>query len=229
MRSSHHRNHHARRLLCLTALACFVVGGTAYACTRKAAVPQLQELPAESLAQPAENGAQQSLLTAAQAQALLDDPRMILVSRTHRITEDYPVETKECLSLCGGKGALLRAVLGGLRKALGRQLRQLRHRSLAGAGVGGAACYKAGQRRQAEQTPGVMVTVMGRTHGTYLLSQKKDKHPPPRADYPQKGAREDEDDSAGIRTPGAEGRAALAAFGRLPLGVLRGRRHLPAG
>lgn len=99
MRSSHHCNHHARRLLCLTALACFVVGGTAYACTRKAAVPQLPELPelpAESLAQPAENGAQQSPLTAAQAQALLDDPRMILVSRPHRITEDYPVETKEC-------------------------------------------------------------------------------------------------------------------------------------
>ena len=96
MRSSHHRNHHARRLLCLTALACFVVGGTAYACTRKAAVPQLPELPAESLAQPAENGAQQSPLTAAQAQALLDDPRMILVNRTHPITEDYPVETKEC-------------------------------------------------------------------------------------------------------------------------------------
>lgn len=96
MRSSHHRNHRARRLLCLTALACFVVGGTAYACTRKAAVPQLPELPAESLAQPAENGTQQSTLTAAQAQALLDDPRMILVSRTHPITEDYPVETKEC-------------------------------------------------------------------------------------------------------------------------------------
>ena len=104
MRSSHHRKHHARRLLCLTALACFVVGGTAYACTRKAAVPQLPELPAESLAQPAEsivqqpaeNGAQQSVLTAAQAQALLDDPRMILVNRAHPITEDYPVETKEC-------------------------------------------------------------------------------------------------------------------------------------
>ena len=96
MRSSHHRNHHARRLLCLTALACFVAGGAAYACTRKAAVPQLPELPAESLAQPAEYGVQQSTLTAAQAQAILDDPRMILVSRTHPITEDYPVETKEC-------------------------------------------------------------------------------------------------------------------------------------
>ena len=90
------------------ALVCFVAGGTAYACTRKAAVPQLPELPAESIAQaastlpdtpvqqPAENGAQQSVLTAAQAQALLDDPRMILVNRAHPITEDYPVETKEC-------------------------------------------------------------------------------------------------------------------------------------
>lgn len=96
MRSSHHRNHHARRLLCLTALACFVAGGAAYACTHKAAVPQLPELPAESLEQPAEYGVQQSTLTAAQAQAILDDPRMILVSRTHPITEDYPVETKEC-------------------------------------------------------------------------------------------------------------------------------------
>jgi len=46
--------------------------------------------------QAAENDAQQSLLTAAQAQALLDDPRMILVSRTHKMPEDYPVETKEC-------------------------------------------------------------------------------------------------------------------------------------
>ena len=115
MQSSHHRNHHARRLLCLTALLCFAAGGTAYACTRKAAVPQLPELPDESLAQPAEslvqaastlpdapvqqpaeNGAQQSTFTAAQAQAILDDPRMILVNRAHPITEDYPVETKEC-------------------------------------------------------------------------------------------------------------------------------------
>lgn len=115
MQSSHPHKHHARRLLCLTALACFAAGGTAYACTRKAAVPQLPELPVESLAQPAEslvqaastlpdapvqqpaeNGAQQSTLTAAQAQAILDDPRMILVNRAHPITEDYPVETKEC-------------------------------------------------------------------------------------------------------------------------------------
>ncbi len=35
-------------------------------------------------------------LTAAQAQAILDDPLMILVNHTNKITEDYPVETKEC-------------------------------------------------------------------------------------------------------------------------------------
>ena len=65
MYSSHHHKHHARRLLCLTALLCFAAGGTAYACTRKAAVPQLPELSAESLEQPAEYGVQQSTLTAA--------------------------------------------------------------------------------------------------------------------------------------------------------------------
>ena len=116
MQSSHPHKHNARRLLCLTVLACFAAGGTAYACTRKAAVPQLPELPAESLEMPAEslvqaastlpevpvqrpetlNGTQESTLTAAQAQALLDDPRMILVNRTHKMPEDYPVETKEC-------------------------------------------------------------------------------------------------------------------------------------
>ena len=96
MYSSHHHKHHARRLLCLTALLCFAAGGTAYACTRKAAVPQLPELSAESLEQSAEYGVQQSTLTAAQAQAILDDPRMILVNRTHKMPEDYPVETKEC-------------------------------------------------------------------------------------------------------------------------------------
>ena len=116
MQSSHPHKHHARRLLCLTVLACFAAGGTAYACTRKAAVPQLPELPAESLELPAEslvqaastlpdvpvqrpetlNGTQESPLTAAQAQALLDDPRMILVSRAHKMPEDYPIETKEC-------------------------------------------------------------------------------------------------------------------------------------
>ena len=97
MYSSHHHKHHARRLLCLTVLACFAAGGTAYACTCKAAVPQLPVLPAENLVQqPAENGAQESVLTAAQAQALLDDPRMILVSRAHKMPEDYPIETKEC-------------------------------------------------------------------------------------------------------------------------------------
>ena len=89
------------------------------------------------------------------------------------VDKDHAGVVQQRLRLCGGKEALLRAVLGGLRKALGRQLGQLRYRSLAGAGVGSAACHKAGQRRQAEQTAGVMFMVMGRTHRTYLLSQKR--------------------------------------------------------
>ena len=109
--AQHHKHHHARRLLCLTALACFVAGGTAFACTRKVAASELP-LPAESLVQTAdlqpaapvqpptdsaaENTAPAPLLTAAQAQAMLDDPRMILVSRAHKMPEDYAIETKEC-------------------------------------------------------------------------------------------------------------------------------------
>ncbi len=40
----------------------------------------------------AENG----LLTAQQAQALLDDPRMVLVNRTNKMPDDYTFTTKEC-------------------------------------------------------------------------------------------------------------------------------------
>ena len=112
MYSSHHHKHHARRLLCLTALLCFAAGGTAYACTRKAAVPQLPaeslEQPAESLVQaastlpdapvqqPAENGARQSAVKGARAPARVDDRGLRLVSRAHKMPEDYLVETKEC-------------------------------------------------------------------------------------------------------------------------------------
>ena len=40
----------------------------------------------------AENG----LLTAAQAQALLDDPRMVLVNHTHKLADGYTITTKKC-------------------------------------------------------------------------------------------------------------------------------------
>ena len=115
----------------------------------------------------------QSLVDGSGRAALLGLDRVVLRYRVGAVDKDHTGVVQQRLRLCGGKEALLRAVLGGQRKALGRQLGQLRHRSLAGAGVGGAACHKAGQRRQAEQTPGVMVTVMGRTHRTYLLSQKR--------------------------------------------------------
>ena len=36
------------------------------------------------------------MLTAAQAQALLDDPRMVLVNHTHKLADDYTITTKEC-------------------------------------------------------------------------------------------------------------------------------------
>ena len=82
------------------------------------------------------------------------------------VDKDHAGVVQQRLRLCGGKGALLRTVFGGLLhrrfgqsacglfKAFSGQLGQLRHRSFAGAGVGGAACHKAGQRRQAEQDGG---------------------------------------------------------------------------
>ena len=36
------------------------------------------------------------LLTAEQAQVLLDDPRMVLVNHTHKLADDYTITTKEC-------------------------------------------------------------------------------------------------------------------------------------
>ena len=105
--------------------------------------------------------------------ALLGLDRVVLRYPVGAVDKDHAGVVQQRLRLCGGKGALLRAVLGGQRKALGGQLRQLRYRSLAGVGVGSAARHKAGQRRQAEQTAGVMVAMMGRTHRLYLLSQKR--------------------------------------------------------
>ncbi len=36
------------------------------------------------------------MLTAAQAQALLDDPRMVLVNHTHKLADGYTITTKKC-------------------------------------------------------------------------------------------------------------------------------------
>ena len=115
----------------------------------------------------------QGLVDGGSRAAFLGLDRIVLRDRVGAAHKDHTGVIQDGLRLCGGKGALLHAVFGGLLKALGRQLGQLRHRSFVGAGVGSAARHKTGQRRQAEQTAGVMVTVMGRTHRLYLLSQKR--------------------------------------------------------
>ena len=88
------RRHRARRLLCLTVLACCVAGCTAFALNRSTApaASALSQPPASS-ADGAENS---GLLSAAQAQAMLDDPRMVLVNHTHKMPDDYTFTTKEC-------------------------------------------------------------------------------------------------------------------------------------
>ena len=89
------RRHHARRLVGLTVLACCVVGCTAFALGRSAdtEMPASSPLPASSVADNTENS---GVLTAAQAQAMLDDPRMVLVNHTHKMPDDYTFTTKEC-------------------------------------------------------------------------------------------------------------------------------------
>ena len=77
-----------RRLACLL-LACCCAGGAAFAWTRHTAPPSAPAAPSRER-QPA------GLLTAAQAQALLADPRMVLVNHSHKMPENYTFSTKEC-------------------------------------------------------------------------------------------------------------------------------------
>ena len=87
------RRRHGRRLFCLTVLACCVAGCIAFALSQdpQAAASSAASQPAASSSD-AENG----LLTAAQAQALLDDPRMVLVNHTHKLADGYTITTKKC-------------------------------------------------------------------------------------------------------------------------------------
>ena len=82
----------ARRLLCLTVLACCIAGGTAFVLTRRQLLPSASAASAASASEEADS----SVLTAAEAQAMLDDPRMILVNHTNPVPENYTVDTKEC-------------------------------------------------------------------------------------------------------------------------------------
>ena len=92
----HHRRHlrpAVRRVLTVTVVACIAVGGARSCCT---AVPLC--LPPRQLPRPAlaASEAESSLLTARQAQAILDDPRMVLVNHTNKMPDDHTFTTKAC-------------------------------------------------------------------------------------------------------------------------------------
>ncbi len=108
-----------RRVAGLALVVCLAVGGTSLVLHRKQAVPaasaesaqsdpaassvpevsSVPESPDASSAAAVSDtteGAENGLLTAQQAQVLLDDPRMVLVNHTHKLADDYTITTKEC-------------------------------------------------------------------------------------------------------------------------------------
>ena len=87
------RRRHVRRLFCLTVLACCVAGCIAFALSQE---PQAAASSAASQPAASSSDAENGLLTAAQAQALLDDPRMVLVNHTNKMPDGYTFTTKEC-------------------------------------------------------------------------------------------------------------------------------------
>ena len=103
----HHRHSlrpAARRLLAFTLAACAAAGGVSFLLSRHAAVPSAsaasvsstaaETAPASSAASAAEE--EPGLLSAQQAQAMLDDPRMVLVNHANKMPEDYTFTTREC-------------------------------------------------------------------------------------------------------------------------------------
>lgn len=102
----HHRHSlrpAARRLLAFTFAACAAAGGVSFLLSRHAAVPSASAASVSSTAAaaPASSAAsaveeEPGLLSAQQAQAMLDDPRMVLVNHTNKMPEDYTFTTREC-------------------------------------------------------------------------------------------------------------------------------------
>lgn len=99
-RSSRHAVHRRRRrrrtlrrVLGLTALLCVAAGGISFALTRQTKLPSASAAPAEPVASAPE---QTGPFTAAEAQAMLADPRMVLVNHTNKMPDDYTFTTKEC-------------------------------------------------------------------------------------------------------------------------------------
>ena len=115
------RSRAIRRIAGLTLAVCVVVGGVSFLLHRKAPVPAASaasasgtesagateptnglfshapssSVAASSVSEPA--APDNALgLTAAQAQAMLSDPLMILVNHTNKMPDDYAFDTKEC-------------------------------------------------------------------------------------------------------------------------------------
>ena len=93
----------ARRLLAFTLAACAAAGGVSFLLSCHAAVPSASAASVSSTAAaaPASSAAsaveeEPGLLSAQQAQAMLDDPRMVLVNHTNKMPEDYTFTTREC-------------------------------------------------------------------------------------------------------------------------------------
>lgn len=103
----HHRHSlrpAARRLLAFSLAACAAAGGVSFLLSRHAAVSSASAASVSSTAAetaPASGAAsaveeEPGLLSAQQAQAMLDDPRMVLVNHTNKMPEDYTFTTREC-------------------------------------------------------------------------------------------------------------------------------------
>ena len=109
------RNRAIRRITGLVLVVCVVVGIVSFLLTRHNSVPSASaasstDVPASSTT-PAANTAVSSVaasepentaptnalgLTAAEAQAILNDPLMILVNHTNKMPDSYTFDTKEC-------------------------------------------------------------------------------------------------------------------------------------
>ena len=109
------RNRAIRRITGLVLVVCVVVGIVSFLLTRHNSVPSASaasstDVPASSTT-PAANTAAPSVaasepentaptnalgLTAAEAQAILNDPLMILVNHTNKMPDNYTFDTKEC-------------------------------------------------------------------------------------------------------------------------------------
>ena len=83
-----------RRVLTVTVVACIAVGGASFVLRSRSAVPAASATSTSSASAASE--AESSLLTARQAQAILDDPRMVLVNHTNKMPDDHTFTTKAC-------------------------------------------------------------------------------------------------------------------------------------